>query len=403
MKYTNDAALHRPALRALHTHESNHMARTNEIALNTQLGNVLRGKHPLWRHHISVEETGVIQGHPGLQPDILVRAPNAQPVAVETEYAPAATVEADAMARLGLIPVDTTEPIEQVVAVRLPVSLRSGQADLAHRIALANFDYCVLSGSPSSPARWPTTGWLTGGINDIVRCIEHAMVSQRLVDESMEVLEAAVRAATRVIEDAAETGLTDIEVNLGRTLNQHAGEQTNRMAMTIIANALTFHSTIAGAHDIPSVAQLRNDPSSTLQLSMLDTWQRILAEINYWPIFKVASDLLAPIGAPTANRILEILVAAADRLADLGVTSRHDLSGRMFQNLIADRKFPCHILHALDERSPSGRDRRNAYECRLEQSGSLSGSSDCRPLLWHRHFAVRSVSRCPDAISPRRR
>ena len=168
------------------------MPRTSEVALNVQLAEVLRGKHPLWRDHLHVEQTGVFPDRPRLRPDILV---------------------------------------------------------------------------------------------------------------------------------------------------QHPGEQTDRMAMTIIANALTFHSTIAGTHDIASVAELRADRSATMQLALLDTWQRILDEINYWPIFKVASDLLAPIRAPTAQRVLEALVAAADRLAAIGVTTRHDLSGRMFQNLIIDRKF----------------------------------------------------------------
>lgn len=315
------------------------MPRTSEVALNGHLAEVLRGKHPLWRSHLGVEQTGVFPDHPRLRPDILVRPPNAQPVVVETEYAPAASVEDDARTRLGLIPIGSADPIEQAIAIRIPEALRRSQAHLAERIAAADYDYCVYSGTASSPARWPTTGWLTGGIDDIVRCIEHAMVSQRLVDESMLILERGVRIATGAIRDAVESGFGDIERDLGRVLNQREGEQTNRMAMTIIANALTFHSTIAGTHAIPSIARLRLDAPGSFQIAILDVWRRILEEINYWPIFKVASDLLAPIRAATANRLLEALVASADRLADLGVTTRHDLSGRMFQNLIVDRKF----------------------------------------------------------------
>ena len=315
------------------------MPRTSEVALNAQFAEALRGKHPLWRSHLRVEQTGVFPGQPRLRPDILVQPPNAQPVVVETEYAPAASVEHDAAARLGLTPLNSSDPIEQAIAVRMPVALRQEQAGLAQRIAAADFDYCVLSGDPASPTRTPATGWLTGGIDDIVRCIEFAMVSQRLVDEGMVVLERAVRIATRAIRDAAELGFTDIERDLGAVLNQHPGEQTNRMAMTIIANALTFRSMIAGTHDIPSVAQLRADKPVSMQFALLDTWQRILDEINYWPIFKVAFDLLALIRSPTAQRILDALMTAADRLAAIGVTTRHDLSGRMFQSLIIDRKF----------------------------------------------------------------
>ena len=315
------------------------MPRTGEPTFNGYFAEVLRGKHPQWRDHLGVEQTGVFPDRPRLRPDILVQAPDAQPVVVETEYAPAATVEGDARARLGKQPLASAEPIEQAIAVRIPDSLRRGQADLAERIAAADFDYCVFSGDPASPERWPETGWLAGGIDHIARCIEHAMVSQRRVDESMSILERGVRLATQAIQDAGEQGFTDIERDFAHVLNQHAGEQTNRMAMTIIANALTFHATIAGIHDIPSVTQLQANLRGSLQTALLDTWRRILDEINYWPIFKVASDLLAPIRAATARRVLTALADAADRLAHIGVTTRHDLSGRMFQNLIVDRKF----------------------------------------------------------------
>ena len=278
------------------------MPRTSEVTFNGHFAEALRGKHPSWRDHLGVEQTGVFPDDPRLRPDILVQAPNAQPVVIETEYAPAATVEGDAKARLGKQPLASAEPIEQVIAVRVPDSFRRGQADLAERIADADFDYCVFSGDPSAPRRWPETGWLTGGIDHIARCIEHAMVSQRLVDKGMSILENGVRIATTAIRDAVALGFADVEQEFGRILNQRGGEQTNRMAMTIIANALTFHATVAGTHGVPPVAQLRDGSRTSFQMELLFAWRRILDEINYWPIFKVASDLLATVRSDTARR-----------------------------------------------------------------------------------------------------
>ena len=315
------------------------MPRTSEAALNTLLAEALRGKHPLWTDRLHVEQTGILRDTPRARPDILVHVPNSQPVAVETEFDPAPSVENDAKARLGKIPVTSAHPIEQAVAVRIPAALRQDQADLAGRIAAADFEYCVLYGDPVTPNRWPTTGWQAGGIDNIARCIEHAMVSQRLINESMSILEEGVRIAAQSIRDDGEQGFTDIERNMGRVLNQRRGDQTTRMAMTIIANALTFHSAIAGENNIPTIAQLQNDLRVTFQSGLLNAWRRILNEVNYWPIFKVASDLLSLIRAATAHRVLGALANAADRLAHIGVTTRHDLSGRMFQNLIVDRKF----------------------------------------------------------------
>ena len=166
---------------------------------------------------------------PRLRPDILIRAPGAQPVIIETEFDPASSVEDDATARLGLVPASSSDPINQVIAVRVPNSLRRDQASLPARIAAADFAYCMISGDTSGPARWPAGGWLTGGIDAIVRCIEHAMVSQRLIDESISILKRGVRVATRVVEDANLLGFGVIEKHMGQVLNQRSGEQTSRM------------------------------------------------------------------------------------------------------------------------------------------------------------------------------
>ena len=61
--------------------------------------------------------------------------------------------------------------------------------------------------------------------------------------------------------------------------------------------------------------------------------------MNYWPIFSIARDVVTelPVRAvpPVMNRIAESI----SDLALLGATTYHDLTGRMFQTLITDRKF----------------------------------------------------------------
>ena len=315
------------------------MPRTSEAVFNGHFGEALRGKHPLWRQGLGVEQTGVFADDPRLRPDILIRTPDTQPVVIETEFAPAASVERDARSRLGRTPAGSKDPIEQAIAVRIPAALRGGQERLAERIAAAAFGYCVFSGDPAAPERWPRAGWLAGGIDRIAGCAEDAMVSQRLIVESMSILEDGVRIATRAIDDAMALHFTDTEPVIGRVLNQRPGEQTNRMAMAIVASALTFHAAIAGTHGIPPLRELQAHPRRTFQAALLACWRDVLNDINYWPIFKVASDIMIRIRVFTAERILDALADAAERLARIGVTTRHDLTGRMFQSLIADRKF----------------------------------------------------------------
>ena len=155
------------------------MPQNSEATVNAALAQALRGKHPRWRESLGVEQSGVFAENPALRPDIVVRPEGAQPVVVETEFEPAATVEQDAAVRLGLTPTGGQQ-LEQVIAVRLPAALRQGQADLPQRVAGAEFGYCVLSGEPSAPSRWPADGWLAGGVDDLARCMEQAMTSARL-------------------------------------------------------------------------------------------------------------------------------------------------------------------------------------------------------------------------------
>ena len=93
------------------------MPKTAESTFNTVLGNVLRKKHPRWPDRIGVEQTGVISEAAGLKPDLIVRHLGGLPVAIETEYTPASTVEQDARERLGKILELTGDPIEQALGV----------------------------------------------------------------------------------------------------------------------------------------------------------------------------------------------------------------------------------------------------------------------------------------------
>ena len=148
-----------------------------------------------------------------------------QPVVLETEFVPAASVEEEAKSRLGFFPIDAPGQVEQAIAVRIPTELRHGQDDLNSRVASSTFNYCLFSGDPDAAIRWPTDGWLTGTVDDIVRCIEHAMLSQRLVTSSMSILERGVSNATNAIQAASVAGFTDTERDLGQVLNQTPGEQ----------------------------------------------------------------------------------------------------------------------------------------------------------------------------------
>lgn len=119
------------------------MPRTDEVAFNVELSNVLRTKHPRWRDHISAEQQGVVR-EAAERPDIVIHPPGSLPVSLETEFEPARSVEEDARARLGQVLQLNGDRIEQAIAVRIPKALRQKpQADLKQYIEAAKFHYCM--------------------------------------------------------------------------------------------------------------------------------------------------------------------------------------------------------------------------------------------------------------------
>ena len=312
-------------------------ASTTEPAFNVILGETLRQKHPLWTQHLGAEQTQVMEGAPGKQPDIVIAVPNSTPVIVETEFFPAITVEQDARARLNESLASTRQIIEHTFAVRIPTELKTvPQGEIQSNIDTIIFDYCIFSlKSDLTTERWPTKGWLQGDINDLATSVESVAISESLLATSTDELERGVAQAANILQQAPVYS----KEKIAGELRQETGEQTARMATAIIANAIIFHARIEGQQGIPTLAELQTDAGSLSRNKLVECWRWIVMEINYWPIFKIASDLLSIIPAQQAANILQRLVETSDTLAEIGATGINDLSGRMFQTLITDRKF----------------------------------------------------------------
>ena len=78
--------------------------------------------------------------------------------------------------------------------------------------------------------------------------------------------------------------------------------------------------------------------STTPRAEVLAAWDDILG-INYWAIFAIAKDILEQLPSADAAVILRRLRDTAQSVNATGVDNAHDLTGRIFQRLIADRKY----------------------------------------------------------------
>ena len=83
---------------------------------------------------------------------------------------------------------------------------------------------------------------------------------------------------------------------------------------------------------------MRALPGGMNKMVVLAEWNKIL-KVNYWAIFDIAKRILTVIPAQAAQPLIDRLAATADALLHDHLMRSHDLTGEVFQSLIADRKF----------------------------------------------------------------
>ena len=308
------------------------MPRHTEPSANNDLADLLRPILPGWE--VRSENTQVISGHPGLQPDILITAQGRSPVVIEAEYMPAHTVEAEARSRLGLSVTIHPRSIEAVVALRYPEEVRDA-ANLLTALANARVSYAVFT---EDGKRFPESGWLDGSPIDLADLIRLMSVPQRAVNAAATALEKGIDRAANILNDMSKLR-PGITADIARLLGMRDVPQTRRMAGAIIANALVFHERIAGMHDGVKPTEMVCGPdAANPKGETLAAWTEILV-VNYWPIFAIGKDILRQLPSGDAANILRTLQYTVDEVNAAGVNSAHDLTGRIFQRLIADRKY----------------------------------------------------------------
>ncbi len=176
---------------------------------------------------------------------------------------------------------------------------------------------------------------MDGEINDIADCIESIALTESLIVKSTNLLQLGVERAASILADVP----LGIRERIAQLLSQPEGEQTHRMAIAIIANAMVYHKQIEGQNEIPLLSSLKGEISGLLSMKVVDCWNWIISTVNYFPIFEISAQLLDAIPSVQADLIVNDLHSTAHELSALGATELDDLSGRMFQKLIADRKF----------------------------------------------------------------
>ena len=387
---------------------------THEHTLNVALGEVLSLMRQSWTTRS--EQTGqVLVG--GGRPDILIEEASGWPVVIEAERSNHASAEDDAKARLGRTVTNTGRQIETAIALVYPPNVRSLDGS-ALRDAIGHtqeLEYALYTRRIGSlPERLPSSGWITGGVRNLAMLVHRASVPPPRVEALATELENGVRIAaeefTRRHTYGSELG-NQIASVLGQVDDQ--GGQTRRMVMTVIANALVFHESLAEVEF--QIAPAEEGPTRGVRPvesfrpggifapgEVCLEWERILS-VNYWPIFWSAKEILRLMPTATAHAMLGELWQTGQKLVAGGVTRSHDLTGIVFQRLIADRQFlatyytrpeAAALLAALSlpvDRPPGGADWGDGETLASVQIGTLPAAPE--------HCCRRRTSGCQSCTS----
>ena len=318
---------------------------TTEHTINDALAEVLKETRRAWQQSdvVRSENTGMLKGS-NERPDILVIELTVSPVVIETEILPAPTVESDAIARLGKQIRATGKTILSSIAVRLPEILRTKQGSLLQSELenASDLEMALYTGSdPSAYSRWPHSGWIRGRVSDLSILVQYASVPPEVIKKAADQLVAGVSETAGLLKEMLE-GHPGAVHKIGEELRQEDSDQTRGMAATILANAFVFQEYLAGGPDelasVNSLEQLRGSNSGLTKSAVLAEWRKILA-VNYWPIFDIARRILEVIPTAESQLLIKGLAGTADKLLQAQLMRSHDLTGVVFQRLIADRKF----------------------------------------------------------------
>jgi hypothetical protein len=119
-------------------------------------------------------------------------------------------------------------------------------------------------------------------------------------------------------------------------------EQKNavsRISGLVLINAMIFQEVLSDHNKKVNPLQIvLNSPN--IQGEFSTHWKFIVKEINYYSIFHVASEILDNI--PNSKNIIDALKSMADsaqRIVGMRAALRHDLMGRIYHRLLAEKKY----------------------------------------------------------------
>ena len=327
--------------------------RLHESTFNLHLAQALRNRRVSWSKDpdaIVAERTGIVAGHPGMRPDVLIQPTTSFPVSIETEIA--SDPSRDAIARLGLQTVRSSTQIMAAVGVNLPAEVRTWDDDeFEQRLSTRGIDdspflieYALFSrGRNKETIRWPEEGWIAGTVSDLADLCEAAAIPQHVIADFAQEVALTVRLVAYDLQ-------RELPPHISRSIADSIGQkdliQGLRLTCCIWMATLRICDMLAqqpalkrlGLMTISQLLQRGFNRDRILAPDVREQWNTVL-KFNYRSVVAPAVQTIVdtlPVG--TASTYMTTLGKLAQQVNANNLGEHVDFTGQLFPEMLEDRK-----------------------------------------------------------------
>ena len=297
-----------------------------EEVFNTEIGNLLR--EYLLNSEVKVESNNQLL-QKSQTPDLVIIRNSREPILIEHKIDNPQALIKQCQTRLDSQWVDN-KPVRVVIGLTSPKKLQDVSSSQLKKSLKTNQSFRWILWCNKD--QFPKYGWLEGSLKDLAGFIDRTGATAINLSETVDQIKAALRQESEKLNQSKSANK-----EFSKILQQSLSNQTTRMGLAIILNAIIFQKHIADNHpELDSPTKMASNDQVN-QLTVAKTWQEILT-INYYPIFKLARRLLISINEQTiADNMIKNLFSVANKVS--GQIGSQGLVGTIFGELIKDRKL----------------------------------------------------------------
>lgn len=239
------------------------------------------------------------------------------------------------------------------VAIVYPAELRQADfSELKAKLATAKLGIAIVTESGS-------TGFVSGNSDYLESALRNAfehLVREDIVTQAVEALDKGIEDfASRIVHKRGVVGrsakvLGIRELPAGPDEKQSAkptppGQLSpaqswavSRITGLVLVNAMIFQEVLTEeVSQITPVNQILQ--KDILFDELVEQWDYIIRQIDYYPIFYIARELLLNFGSTVTSKDLRPLAETARRITGMQAALRHDLMGRIYHRLLVEAKY----------------------------------------------------------------